>query len=245
MGGSPLSTHIRPVQFSSVLTTTTKGPGFIPLGCIMATRKMEDEFNNLKKEFIGLQNMIQDLLEKHGDLEKKYEKFIQKQRKVNFKCRGCGDKFEVLKHLKDHKESGCSRDKIKCDVCEKYFKDEETLEEHKKIHDKFECDECDKEFTYEAVLEKHREAAHEGVELFCHYFNNEKDCPFDDECISIHEDSAFCKFGNVCERKFCMFRHEESKTDKCESEEDSDDDDEEIEINDANIEKIKPVLEKF
>ena len=42
-----------------------------------------------------------------------------------------------------------------------------------------------------------------------------------------------------------MFRHEESKTDECESEEDSDDDNEEIEINDANIEKIKPVLEKF
>ena len=31
----------------------------------------------------------------------------------------------------------------------------------------------------------------------------------------------------------------------CESEEDSDDEDEKIEINDANIEKIKPVLEKF
>ena len=42
-----------------------------------------------------------------------------------------------------------------------------------------------------------------------------------------------------------MFRHEESKTDECESEVDSDDDNEEIEINDANIEKIKPVLEKF
>ena len=58
-------------------------------------------FTILKKEFIGLQNMIKDLLEKHGNLEKKYVKFIQKQRKINFKCRGC------------------SRDKIKCDVCEK------------------------------------------------------------------------------------------------------------------------------
>ena len=33
------------------------------------------------------------------------------------------------------------------------------------------------------VLEKHKEAAHENVELFCHYFNNEKDCPFDNNCM--------------------------------------------------------------
>ena len=76
----------------------------------MATRKIEDEFNNLKKEFVGIQNMIKNLLEKHGDLENKYVKFIQKQRKVNFKCRSCGDKFEVLKDLKEHKENGCSSD---------------------------------------------------------------------------------------------------------------------------------------
>ena len=42
-----------------------------------------------------------------------------------------------------------------------------------------------------------------------------------------------------------MFRHEESDIVECESEEDSDDEDEKIEINDANIKKIKPVLEKF
>ena len=35
------------------------------------------------------------------------------------------------------------------------------------------------------------------------------------------------------------------KTDECEIEEDSDDDKERIEINDANNEKIKSVLEKF
>ena len=47
-------------------------------------------------------------------------------------------------------------------------------------------------------------------------------------------------------RDNCMFRHEESNLVECESEEDSDDDEEEeIEINPANIEKIKPVLEKF
>ena len=39
----------------------------------MATKKLKSEFINLKKELIGLHAMIQNLLEKHGDLEKKYE----------------------------------------------------------------------------------------------------------------------------------------------------------------------------
>ena len=157
----------------------------------MATKKLEIEFINLNKEFIGLQNLIQDLLDKHSDLEKRYEKFIHKQRKSNFKCRGCGDKFDILKNIKDHKDEGCSSDKIKCDECDKYFKDDDKLEDHKKKkHSEFECDECDKEFRFEVLLEKHKEAAHEGVELFCHYFNNEKDCLFKDACIYVHEESG-------------------------------------------------------
>ena len=36
----------------------------------MATKKLETEFLNLKKEFVGLQTMIQSILDKHGDLEK-------------------------------------------------------------------------------------------------------------------------------------------------------------------------------
>ena len=75
------------------------------------------------------------------------------------------------------------------------------------MHVKYECDECDKVFKYEAVLEKHMEAAHEDVELFCHYFNNDKECPFEEECIYIHEESDNCKFTNNCERKLCMFKH--------------------------------------
>ena len=83
-----------------------------------------------------------------------------------------------------------STDNFKCDECEKSFKDEKKLRDHtEKMHVKYECDDCDKVFKYEAVFEKHKEAAHEDIELFCHYFNNDKDCPFDDECIYIHEES--------------------------------------------------------
>ena len=48
----------------------------------MASKKLESEFINLKKEFLGLQAIIQNLLDKHGDLEKKYDKFIQNKEKT-------------------------------------------------------------------------------------------------------------------------------------------------------------------
>ena len=48
----------------------------------------------------------------------------------------------------------------------------------------FICDECDKTFKKEETLEKHVQASHEEITLFCNYFNNEKDCPFEEEFIS-------------------------------------------------------------
>ena len=191
--------------------------------------------------------MIQNLLDKHGDIEKRYEKFIQKQRKGNFRCRNCGEISEILRKLQEHKEEGCSSNSLKCDECENCFKDEKKLQDHRdKIHVKFECDECDKVFIYEAVLEKHKEGAHEDVELYCHYYNNDKDCPFDDECIYIHEESENCKYGQSCERKLCMFRHGEAIDEEDENDEESDDSDDQKFISDGvDVEKIKPLMEKF
>ena len=39
---------------------------------------------------------------------------------------------------------------------------------------KFECSECDCEYKLEGLLEK-------SVKMFCHYFNNDKDCDYDDQ----------------------------------------------------------------
>ena len=213
----------------------------------MATKKLETEFINLKKEFIGLQDLIKNLLEKHENLERKYEKFVKKQRKNKFRCSKCGDKFETLKNFQDHKEDCCSNFEYKCEECEKCFKDENKLQNHRdKMHVKFECDKCEKVFKYEAVLEKHKEAAHEDFPLFCHYYNNDKDCPFDDECMYIHEDSENCKFGRNCARSLCMYKHEESADTESDDDSSDDDDDNDMLGNDGiNFEDMKPALEKF
>ena len=95
-----------------------------------------------------------------------------------------GEKFENLKDLQKHKQGNCSDGKLQCDECEKSFRQQKSLDDHMgKNHVIFACEECEKEFKYEAVLGKHRESVHEDTKFDCHYFNNDKECPFEDQCI--------------------------------------------------------------
>ena len=91
-------------------------------------------------------------------------------------------------------------------------------------------------FRYKRLLDKHDDAVHVDIIIFCHYYNNNKDCPFDDVCIFEHDESPQCKYGKGCERKMCMYTHDDKDDD---SDESSDD-----EIGDAAVENLKPVLEK-
>ena len=210
-------------------------------------KELEAEFVGLKEEFLGVKSKIDDLINKYSSLEKKYEKNVRKSKIVNFKCNNCGDKFESVVELKEHKDEGCQGE-FECDECERKFKKESRLEKHKKTHEKFECGDCDKVFKKELTLDRHITAAHENITLFCHYFNNEEDCPFEDECVFVHEESDVCKFGKACERILCMYKHERRNSDEnddndgSDDESESDDSDDELEV---DIEELKPVLGKL
>ena len=122
--------------------------------------------------------------------------------------RKCGEKCENLKELKKHKQQGkCFTDDWYISVWKlrkKFYRGKKTTWACKWVNRKFECDECDKVFNYETVLNRHTEAVDEECKLFCHYFNNDKECPYDDQCIYLHEESSTCKFGKGCERILCM-----------------------------------------
>ena len=85
---------------------------------------------------------------------------------------------------------------------------------------------------------------HEGIKLYCHYWNNDLDCPYEtdehDKCIFLHDESEKCKFGKTCERILCMYQHDESDKDVKEevSGENVDEDTESV-----NAEVLKPMLE--
>ena len=84
---------------------------------------------------------------------------------------------------------------FQCDECERNFKEEWKLNAHIKSHEKYSCDHCDKRFKFQDIRDKHVKIAHESLKIYCHYFNNSKTCPFDIECVFLHEDAKICDYG--------------------------------------------------
>ena len=154
------------------------------------------------------------LINKYADIEKQ----LEKQKKFRFKCRKWNKKYENLAEYQKHKndESSCQAN-FKCDQT---FWSENQLTIHQKKHETFECEECGNDYNFEGLLEKHNEAVHGSMNIFFHYYNNEKECPFDDQCIFAHEDSPECKFAKGCEK---MLQHEEKDELDDEENEQSDD----------------------
>ena len=101
---------------------------------------------------------------------------------------------------------------------------------HKKKHKSFQCDKCSKIFKFNETREKHMQIVHENVKLYCHYFNNDKVCPYKEEFIFLHEDSDYCRYELSCERKLCMFKH-------CVNGENADDESDNVEKNEENEKK--------
>lgn len=47
------------------------------------------------------------------------------------------------------------------------------------------------------LLEKHVEIVHGSMKIFCYYFNNDYNSPYNDQCIFVHDDSPVCVVENV------------------------------------------------
>ena len=212
----------------------------------MSQKELEVEFKTLSNEFKELKSLTEKLFKKYENLETKYKKCLKIKANPGFKCRVCDQECENLQDLQKHKEEKHDRlEEFKCGECDRCFKSEKKLEVHEKTHEKFECEECDKMFNYENLLERHVDAVHSDPDfvIYCHYFNNDKECPFGDVCIYEHDESDECKYGKACERLMCMYRH------KCQDEENDDDEDDDRDDNvsdcsDLDMEQLKPVLEK-
>jgi Ran GTPase-activating protein (RanGAP) involved in mRNA processing and transport len=78
----------------------------------------------------------------------------------------------------------------------------------------FQCKECGKEFHLKWRLNKHL-AGHKTSERFCHFFNNEKDCPYAEiGCMFIHTESPNCMYQDKCLNPMCQYRHNKILDDK-------------------------------
>ena len=124
---------------------------------------------------------------------------------------------------------------------------------HSKKCKYYPCDQCNKKFKYESTKLKHTQVAHNNETwIFCHFFNNNKKCPYADQCFYAHEEADICKFENKCERSNCMYKHPVTETadsdESCDDiieEEDAGSDDSNSEASDKEDEKTKSELIKF
>ena len=106
----------------------------------------------------------------------------------------CNQNFKSLTDLNDHKnEHRVNSDTFKCDQCDKEFNGEWKLCAHLKNHKKYTCEQCSKTFSYLNAKVKHIQISHENQKIYCHFYNNDKTCPFDEDCVFLHEDADKCK----------------------------------------------------
>ena len=202
----------------------------------MSQKDLEEEF---KKRASELKNLIL-LTEK---LFKKYEKCLKIKASACFQCKICEQECSNIKDLQENKkEKHITSEEFKWYDCDRIFKSQKKLDDHEKTNEKFEWDECDKVFQYEGLLERHVDAVHSDSDciIYCHYYNNGKECPFGDVCIFENEELEKCKYGQACERIKCMYSHDENDNEDNEDDEDGEDSDSSI----IDLGKVRPVLEK-
>ena len=178
---------------------------------ILILKEQVKEIDPLKQKVLELIEMIKNLNIKENNEERNS---FQEIPQVVIKCKLCEIAFETKTKLKKHiKETHPS--KIECQKCDKVFTKNCQLEVHiKNQHDiekEYTCELCDKTFVLKWRFLKHQESHTDPTRRKCHYFNNEKDCPYEKiGCMFAHEASEICKFGKMCCKKLCSYQHTKS-----------------------------------
>ena len=117
--------------------------------------------------------------------------------------------FSTINNLKRRDKS--NHDIINCKSCEKVFFKSCDLEIHieqEHIAERFKCKQCEKDFVLKWQLNKHEKIHNSQNVKKCHYFNNEKLCPFEKiGCMFEHSLAGQCRHGDLCKRKLCSFEH--------------------------------------
>ena len=166
----------------------------------------------LHQEQLKLNVLLEDNRKKTEELEQKLEaeKKSIKVKKVSFKCEECGQILNTKTDLKEHVRTSHPKH-ISCNHCEISFSESWIYEKHLKTHNEatsFECTECEKKFYLKWRFSQHMKVHSSPKVKHCHYFNNNKICPFEEVgCKFKHINSIECHNKNSCAIKLCPFQH--------------------------------------
>ena len=132
---------------------------------------------------------------------------------ISLECKQCNVQFENVKNMREHMNSMHSMN-LHCNICSEHFSAVWKYEEHMDIHSKekvHKCEHCGKGFHLQWRMNKHK-LMHDSSERKvrkCHYYNNNKTCPFVEiGCKFLHEEAKECFFKNSCHYDKCQFRHQ-------------------------------------
>ena len=167
-------------------------------------KDLDEEFSVVKAELTDMKTKMAELLRLCNNIQKSFN-----TDKVTFKCDVCDEDFDSSNDLKKHIKNShrSNQEALQCVGCKRDFNEKWKLDAHTKSHCKYSCDICSETFRSEAIKANHIKVAHKKIRLFCHYFNNRKTCPFESECVFLHEEAELCRYGAGCERINCMFKH--------------------------------------
>ena len=174
-------------------------------------KKLEEKVLEKDMKLNEMEITIKGNKENIVKLEKILEKKENKKVIESFKmiCRDCGKRYPYKRDLTEHMKK-CHPREYNCKICEKTFCDSLKLEIHSKTHEEivpFNCNICDKDFYSKWRLKKHI-SSHLKKSKFCHFFNNDKNCPFEEVgCKFKHEVANKCRYDQNCKIKLCQFQH--------------------------------------
>ena len=177
----------------------------------------ENEQNHFKNEKI-LEQKLSDLNLKLVEVKSKQEEESEEPLYIlntNFKCKQCSSSFGNRVSLKKHILTNHPRN-FDCNFCDETFNQIWKLEQHMKTHSVekiFKCNTCDKRFVLQWRLEKHIKGHTNQNVKFCHYFNNDMNCIYEETsgCMFRHEAAPACKNLNNCKYKKCQFSHNDDE----------------------------------
>ena len=76
------------------------------------------------------------------------------------------------------------------------------------IEKQFKCNVCNKTFHMKWRYKKHLQQHESNHSKYCHFFNNDKFCQFEEiGCMYKHEVAPICKTQSQCKVKFCQYKH--------------------------------------
>ena len=178
---------------------------------------LREELRDTKKELIEVKEELDSAkteikyLKAHGFAENG-EKSGKSVDLIN--CKACENSFSSKKNLKIHSLE-THKQPIKCKSCEETFDKNCDFEVHIQINHRsqetFKCEECGKNFVLKWRMLKHQDIHNNQPLKKCHFFNNQKSCPYEDiGCKFEHSVSEICSFGNKCTNNLCSFQHDKN-----------------------------------